>query len=210
MKKEGILVVISGFSGAGKGTLVKRLISDYDNYALSISMTTRNPRPGDVDGKDYFFVKREDFLKTIEEEGLLEYAEYCGNFYGTPRRYVEEQLADGKDVILEIEVQGALQIKEKFPQTLLLFVTPPSAKVLEERLRGRQTETEDVIRKRMQRAGEEAQSMNLYDYIIINDDLNDCVNYTHNVIESAHSTPERVFNLIENLKEELECFSEGE
>lgn len=210
MKNEGILVVLSGFSGSGKGTLVKRLLEEYDNYALSISMTTRMPRPGEEHGKSYFFVTKEEFQSTIDRDGLLEYAQYCDNFYGTPKAYVEEQLANGKDVILEIEVQGALQIKEKFPKTLLLFVTPPSANVLKERLTGRGTETEEVINKRMRRAAEESVSMPLYDNIIVNDDLEECVKYTHQVIQSAHSTPDRVSKLIVNLKEELSSFSEGE
>ncbi len=210
MSNKGILVVLSGFSGSGKGTLVKRLLEEYDNYALSISMTTRMPRPGEEHGKSYFFVTQEEFKSTIARDGLLEYAQYCDNFYGTPKAYVEEQLANGKDVILEIEVQGALQIKEKFPETLLLFVTPPSAEVLRERLAGRGTETEEVINKRMRRAAEESESMSLYDNIIVNDDLEECVKFTHNVIRSAHSTPDRVPNLIANLKEELSSFSEGE
>ena len=210
MTNKGILVVLSGFSGSGKGTLVKRLLEEYDNYALSISMTTRMPRPGEEHGKSYFFVTKEEFQSTIERSGLLEYAQYCDNFYGTPKAYVEEQLANGKDVILEIEVQGALQIKEKFPETLLLFVTPPSAQVLKDRLAGRGTETEEVINKRMRRAAEEAESMSLYDNIIVNDDLEECVKFTHNVIQSAHSTPDRVSKLIANLKEELSGFSKGE
>ena len=130
-------MVISGFSGAGKGTLVKKLLQNYDNYALSISMTTRKPREGERDGVEYFFVDREKFEKTIAENGLIEYATYCDNYYGTPRAYVEEQLAAGKDVILEIEIQGALQIKKKFPESLLLFVTPPCAEELRRRLEGR-------------------------------------------------------------------------
>ena len=210
MTNKGILVVLSGFSGSGKGTLVKRLLEEYDNYALSISMTTRMPRPGEEHGKSYFFVTKEEFQSTIQRNGLLEYAQYCDNFYGTPKAYVEEQLANGKDVILEIEVQGALQIKEKFPETLLLFVTPPSAQVLKNRLAGRGTETEEVINKRMRRAAEESESMSLYDNIIVNDDLEECVKFTHNVIQSAHSTPDRVFKLIANLKEELSGFSKGE
>lgn len=210
MSNKGILVVLSGFSGSGKGTLVKRLLEEYDNYALSISMTTRMPRPGEEHGKSYFFVTKEEFQSTIQRNGLLEYAQYCDNFYGTPKAYVEEQLANGKDVILEIEVQGALQIKEKFPETLLLFVTPPSAQVLKDRLAGRGTETEEVINKRMRRAAEESESMSLYDNIIVNDDLEECVKYTHNVIQSAHSTPDRVSKLIANLKEELSGFSKGE
>ena len=139
MTGEGLLIVISGFSGAGKGTLMKRLIEDYQNYALSISMTTRPPRQGEVEGREYFFATREQFEEKIAQDGFIEYASYCGNYYGTPRAYVESQLAAGKDVILEIEIQGAMKIKEKYPDALLLFVMPPSAKALYSRLTGRET-----------------------------------------------------------------------
>ena len=127
MREKGILIVVSGFSGSGKGTIMKELLKQYDNYALSISATTRNPRPGEEDGREYFFKTVEDFEKMIAKEELIEYARYVDNYYGTPRAYVEEQLEAGKDVILEIEIQGALKVKEKFPDTLLLFVTPPSS-----------------------------------------------------------------------------------
>ena len=136
MMNKGILIVLSGFSGAGKGTLMKELMKTYDNYALSISMTTRNPRPGEEHGREYFFSTREDFEEKIAQNGLIEYAEYCGNYYGTPRDYVESQLNAGKDVILEIEIQGMRKVKQMFPQMLPLFVTPPSAEELERRLRG--------------------------------------------------------------------------
>ena len=145
MNKEGILIVVSGFSGAGKGTIMKALLERYDNYALSISATTRNPRPGEEEGKAYFFKTTEEFEKMIAQDDLIEYAMYVGNYYGTPKAYVEEQLCAGKDVILEIEIQGALKVKEKFPNTLLLFVTPPSAEELRKRLEGRGTETQEVI-----------------------------------------------------------------
>ena len=130
MREKGILIVVSGFSGSGKGTIMKELLKQYDNYALSISATTRNPRPGEEDGREYFFKTVEDFEKMIAKEELIEYARYVDNYYGTPRAYVEEQLEAGKDVILEIEIQGALKVKEKFPDALLLFVTPPSAEEL--------------------------------------------------------------------------------
>ena len=148
MREKGILIVVSGFSGSGKGTIMKELLKQYDNYALSISATTRNPRPGEEDGREYFFKTVEDFEKMIAKEELIEYARYVDNYYGTPRAYVEEQLEAGKDVILEIEIQGALKVKEKFPDTLLLFVTPPSAEELKSRLVGRGTETMDVRKKR--------------------------------------------------------------
>ena len=127
MSERGILIVVSGFSGAGKGTIMKEIMRRYDNYALSISATTRKPRPGEEDGREYFFKTVEEFEKMIAKDELIEYARYVDNYYGTPRAYVEEQLEAGKDVILEIEIQGALKVKENFPQTLLLFVTPPTA-----------------------------------------------------------------------------------
>ena len=137
---KGILVVVSGFSGAGKGTVMKRLMEKYDDYALSVSATTRKPRPGEEDGREYFFRTRDEFEKLIEEDALLEYAQYVENYYGTPRSYVEEQLQAGRNVILEIEIQGAMKIKEKIPEALLVFVTPPTVEELERRLTGRGTE----------------------------------------------------------------------
>ena len=206
MKRKGILIVVSGFSGAGKGTLMKQLVHSYDNYALSISMTTRNPRPGEVDGREYFFVSREKFEETIEEDGLVEYASYCDNYYGTPREYVEKQLEKGKDVILEIEIQGALKVKKKFPTALLLFVMPPSAGELKKRLVGRGTESIEVIDKRLRRATEEAEGIEEYDYIVINDQLNECVLRMHSLIQAAHDTPLRNEEFIENMRKELEAF----
>ena len=205
---KGILIVVSGFSGAGKGTLMKRLVSDYDNYALSVSMTTRQPRTGEVDGREYFFSTKEEFEKKIEEEGLVEYACYCGNYYGTPREYVEKKLEEGKDVILEIESQGALKIKQKFPTALLLFVMPPSAAELKRRLVGRGTETEDVIEKRLKRATEEAEGIENYDYIVINDNLEECVREMHGLIMAAHETPARNQEFINKVRKELEAFTE--
>ena len=155
MNQRGILIVVSGFSGAGKGTLMKELMKRYEEtYALSVSATTRNPREGEVDGREYFFKTTEEFEKMIAKEELIEYARYVENYYGTPRTYVEQQLEAGKDVILEIEIQGALKVKERFPDTLLLFVTPPSAKELRRRLVGRGTETMEVIESRLARAVE--------------------------------------------------------
>ena len=209
MNNRGALIVISGFSGAGKGTLVKRLLSDYDRFALSISMTTRAPREGEEDGREYFFVSRETFEQTIEEGGLLEHAEYCGNYYGTPKAYVEQKLAEGIDVILEIEVQGAFQIKKIFPEAVLFFVTPPSAKVLEERLRGRGTETDDIIRNRLRRADEEAELMDRYDYVLVNDSLEECIKDAVSYIDAAKATPLRNKDFINQLKEELDSFSKG-
>ena len=156
MSKTGKLVVFSGFSGSGKGTIMKELMAKHgDDYALSVSATTRGPRPGEEHGREYFFISEEEFEQMIKADGLLEYAKYVDHYYGTPKSYVNEQLSAGKNVILEIEIQGALKVKEKFPDTLLLFVTPPSAEELKSRLVGRGTETMDVIEFRMNRAKEE-------------------------------------------------------
>ena len=203
MNRRGVLIVISGFAGTGKGTIVKGLLSKYDDFALSVSMTTRNPRPGEVNGEAYFFVTKEEFEKTIKEEGLIEYASYCDNYYGTPKAYVEEQLAKGKNVILEIEIQGALIIKEKFPDSMLLFIMPPSAQILKDRLTGRGTETPEVIAKRMQRAADESEGIEKYDYIVINDEIDKCVEDTYNLTRAYRSRP--VFNedFINQVRQEL-------
>ena len=201
---RGVLAVVSGFSGAGKGTIMKSLMAKYDNYALSVSATTRNPRPGEEDGREYFFRTKEEFEQMISEDGLIEYAQYVENYYGTPRKYVEEQLASGKDVILEIEIQGALKVKEKFPDTLLMFVTPPNARELKSRLVGRGTETMEVIESRMNRACEEAEGMSAYDYLVVNDELDDCVEEMHSIIQGEHHRSSRNVNFMNDIKEELE------
>lgn len=207
MKRKGILIVVSGFSGAGKGTLMKQLVHSYDNYALSVSMTTRKPRPGETEGKEYFFVAKEEFERKIKEEGLIEYASYCDNYYGTPKEYVEKQLEKGKDVILEIEIQGALKVKKKFPTALLLFVMPPSAEELKRRLEGRGTETSEVIGKRLKRAAQEAEGIENYDFIVINDKLDECVQEMHGLITAAHETPARNQEFISKMRKELEVFA---
>ncbi len=203
MKRKGILIVVSGFAGSGKGTLMKELLTQFDNYALSISATTRKPRGAEVNGKEYFFKTTEEFEKMIAQGELIEYANYVGNYYGTPKDYVEQQLMLGKDVILEIEIQGALKVKEQFPETLLLFVTPPNAKILKERLVGRGTETMDVIEQRMKRAAEEAEGILSYDYILVNDDLQTCVMQMHHIIQSEHYKTVRNAEFIQELGEEL-------
>lgn len=203
MNKKGILVVVSGFSGAGKGTLMKEIMEQYDNYALSISATTRQPREGEVDGREYFFHTVDEFEKMIAQDELIEYARYVDNYYGTPRAYVEEKLEEGKDVILEIEIQGALKVKEKFPDTLLLFVTPPNVEILRERLIGRGTETMEVIEERMKRAIEESEGMDQYDYLVVNDDLQVCVEEMHDLIQREHRRTFRNKEFIEQIKGEL-------
>ncbi len=203
MSERGILIVVSGFSGSGKGTIMKEIMRRYDNYALSVSATTRKPRPGEEEGREYFFRSTEEFEKMIAKDELIEYARYVDNYYGTPRAYVEEQLEAGKDVILEIEIQGALKVKEKFPHTLLLFVTPPTAGELKSRLAGRGTETEDVIDFRMKRAKEEALGMDRYDYLLINDVVDECVEEMHQIIWGEHRRSFRNMAFIERMKEEL-------
>ena len=210
MNRKGILVVVSGFSGVGKGTLMKLLTERYGQYALSISATTRSPRVGEEDGREYFFRTREAFEELIANDQLVEYAEYCGNYYGTPREYVESQMEQGRDVILEIELQGALKIKKKFPKALLLFIVPPDAKTLLDRLRGRNTETEDVIQKRLARAAEESEGIEQYDYIIVNDDLDTCVKQVHELIQSAHCKKSHNTAFIKELQQDMNCFLKGE
>jgi len=211
MNKKGILVVLSGFSGSGKGTIMKELMDRYsDQYALSISVTTREPRFCEQDGRDYFFKNRAEFESMIQHKELIEYAEYVGNYYGTPCNYVQEQLSLGKDVILEIETQGGHSVKEKFPDTLLIFVAPPTAAELHERLTARQTETVDVINGRFKQAIEECDSINDYDYLIINDCLNEAVERVHQIISNEHYRISRNANKINVLKTELELFSKGE
>lgn len=203
MNQKGILVVVSGFSGAGKGTLMKALLDKYHNYALSISATTRGPREGEIDGREYFFVTREKFESMIADDQLIEYAQYVNNYYGTPKEYVFQQMEEGRDVILEIELQGALKVKERFPETLLLFVLPPSAEELRCRLIGRGTETMEVIEARLHRASEEAEGMESYDYILVNDDIDVCVEEMHNLIQAQHYKVSNNMEFIGQMREEL-------
>lgn len=210
MDNRGILIVVSGFSGSGKGTLMKVLLEKYDNYALSISATTRLPREGEEEGVHYFYKSSEEFEKMIAKDELIEYARYVNNYYGTPRDYVESQLNAGKDVILEIEIQGALKVKKKYPDTLLLFVTPPDAETLERRLVGRGTETPEVIKSRMLRAAEEADGMDAYDYLIVNDDIEVCRDEVHRIIQSEHCRCSRNKEFMEQIKTELRSSLKGE
>ena len=206
MNRKGILVVLSGFSGAGKGTIVKRLLSDYKQYALSVSATTRAPRPGEEEGKAYFFKTKQDFEKMIAEGAFIEYARYVDNYYGTPKEYVRQQLDAGRDVILEIEIQGARKVKEQFPDTLMLFVVTPDAATLKERLTGRGTESPDVIRDRLRRASEEAEGIGAYDYLVVNDDLDTCVAKVHALIESEHCRISRNTDYIKEMQKEMKSF----
>lgn len=202
MKRVGVLSVISGFSGVGKGTIVKKLV-EKEGYALSISATSRAPRQGEVHGREYFFLTREEFHSMIENDGLIEWAEYVNNFYGTPREYVEERLAKGEDVILEIEPQGALKVKAQYPEAVLIFIVPPNAKELENRLIGRGTEEIETIKKRLKRAAEETAFIENYEYIVINDDIEDAVSDIHHIIQAASHKRERVGEFVDVLTDDL-------
>ena len=184
--KDGVLVVVSGFSGAGKGTIVSELLRRHgDKLSLSVSATTRAPREGERDGVDYFFVTPERFREMIERDEFVEYAQFVNHSYGTPKAYVTEQLSAGKNVILEIEMQGALQIRKKYPDTVLIFVSTPSAGILKERLTGRGTESAEVVADRLSQANQDATYMPQYDYLVINDDLDTAVEAVYRVISAV-------------------------
>ena len=204
MTEKGLLVILSGFSGAGKGTLVRELLRRYpEEYALSVSATTRQPRAGEKNGTDYFFVTKEQFEELIRSDGLIEYACYVGNYYGTPREYVERQRDLGKDVLLEIEIQGARKVKEAFPEAVLIFIAPPDAQTLASRLSGRGTETPEQIAGRLRRAAEESRCMQDYDYLLINDDLDKAAERLHDLISVQHCRMELNSRTAERLSSDL-------
>ncbi|WP_059170084.1 guanylate kinase [Bacillus sp. FJAT-27445] len=193
MQEKGLLIVLSGPSGVGKGTVRKEIFSQPDtSFEYSISMTTRKPREGEVHGVDYFFKKREEFEELISQGKLLEYAEYVGNYYGTPVDYVRETLDSGKDVFLEIEVKGARQVREKFPEGLFIFLMPPSLSELKNRIVTRGTETEDLIHNRMLTAREEIEMMHLYDYVVENDQIELACDRIKAIVTAEHCRRERV------------------
>jgi len=186
MSDKGKLLVISGPSGAGKSTVVFKAIEGRDDICFSTSATTRSPRPGEVNGREYFFVSFERFLEMVEHDELLEHAEYVANRYGTPRAYVEQRLEEGMNVILDIEVQGARQVRRKMPEAVLIFIAPPSLEELEHRLRGRGTDSESAIEGRLIRARQEYQEADFYDYLIINDDVEKAAAKLNAIIQAEH------------------------
>ncbi|WP_339227642.1 guanylate kinase [Oceanobacillus sp. FSL K6-2867] len=192
IEEKGILFILSGPSGVGKGTVRKKLFEEASKLQYSISMTTRNIRPGEVDGVDYFYKSVEEFEKLIEENQLLEYAKYVSNYYGTPRKYVEETLAKGQDVFLEIEVQGALQVKENFPEGVFIFLFPPSLEELKNRIVNRGTESQELVINRLKEARKEIEMMDAYDYVVVNDRVEHAVDKVKAIIKSEHLKRERV------------------
>ena len=200
MSNTGMLIIISGPSGSGKGTVVRQLTDTNDKYALSISMTTRQRREFEIDGKDYFFCNEKDFILRRDNNELLEHAVFCGNLYGTPKYYVEEQIKEGKAVILEIDVNGALQVKEKFKDAVLIFLIPPTLEELYFRLVGRNTENEEVIQDRLRKARDEINLLDKYDYLVINDEVLKAVEKINYIINAEYLKPHRNKVFIENLK----------
>ena len=195
---QGILLIISGPSGAGKGTVVSKL-KEKSGYSLSISATTRKPRQNEIDGVHYFFKSKEEFEKMIEDKKLLEYADFCGNYYGTPTDFVNKRIENNKTVILEIEIQGALQVKSIYPEAVLIFLTPPSMDELEKRLVGRATETPEKIELRLKRAVEEIDNIDKYDYIVINDSVERAVVDIEHIVNAEKMKAKRNLNLKEIL-----------
>ena len=209
--KKGKLIVLSGFSGSGKGTVVNELLNKYDDYAISVSATTRKPREGEIEGVHYFFKTVEEFEEMIDRDEFIENAVFVNNHYGTPKEFVEKKLDEGINVILEIEVVGALNIKKKLPDTLMVYIIPPTAYELKRRLVSRGTETEDVVNNRLKRAVEEIDFIKSYDYVIINDELNECVEKINEIIHSEEYNKDNNLNaFLDRFKDELKDITEGE
>lgn len=207
MSKKGLIVVLSGFSGAGKGTIMKNLMKKHgDKYALSVSATTRPIRQGEEDGREYFFKTREEFDNMVANDEFLEYATFNGNSYGTMKSFVNEMIDSGRDILLEIEVQGALQVKKVYPEALLLFVMTPTAEELKNRLVGRGTEDVETINKRLAISVKESELIKHYDYIVINDQVEKASNLVDSIIESVHHRVDKNNELIETMKSDLKQF----
>lgn len=203
IESQGKLIVISGFSGAGKGTVVKGLVKKYP-YSLSISATTRAPRDGEEHGREYYFKTVDEFRHLIDYNGFIEWTNYCDNYYGTPRKFIEDEMKKGHDVILEIEVEGALNVKSQYDEAILIFITTPDATTLKSRLQGRGSEDEKTIMKRMNRAKEEVDMVHNYDYVIINDDLNQCIEEVHAVVLTEKNQYNNRVALVSQIHKELE------
>lgn len=200
---KGKLFIVSGPSGTGKGTICKRLIDETD-VELSVSMTTRNPREGEVDGKSYYFTTKEAFQQAIEDGGFLEWAEVYGNYYGTPKAKVEEKLAAGIDVLLEIDIQGALNVKEAYPNGIFIFILPPSMAELRKRITGRGTDSEASINLRLSQTLKEVSYIDKYDYCVVNGELDEAVARVKSIVIAEHSrVSKNIYNLIEQYKEEV-------
>lgn len=196
-KKKGILIVLSGPSGTGKGTVGKGMRGKNKNVYFSVSATTRKPRNNEVDGKDYYFMSRDEINDIINSGNMLEHAQYCGNIYGTPKKAIIDQLNNGKDVLLDIDVQGGAQVKEKMPDCISIFLLPPSLKVLEQRLRDRKTDSEENIKRRLKAAVKELDQVENYDYLVVNDDLDSCVD---DILHILNSEKLKTFRMIDILK----------
>mgnify|MGYP001175449722 FL=1 len=201
-EQKGILFVLSGPAGVGKGTVRQKLFEQETDLKYSVSATTRKKRPGEKEGVDYFYKTKEEFEEMIERNELLEYAKYVDNYYGTPKQYVLDELAKGYDVFLEIEVQGALQVKKNFPEGVFIFLTPPSLKELKNRIVNRGTETEDVIMQRLKEAKNEIKMMENYDYVVVNDDVSKAVKKVKSIVISEHCKRARIENEYKRILEE--------
>lgn len=200
--QKGILFILSGPSGVGKGTVRKELFDQDTELKYSISMTTRDIRPGETDGIDYFYKTKEEFEALIKQKQLLEYAKYVNNYYGTPRGYVEKTLAEGHDVFLEIEVQGALQVRENFPEGVFIFLFPPSLEELKNRIVNRGTESQDLVLNRLREARKEIEMMDAYDYVVVNDQVKHAVTKVQSIIQSEHCKRERIEKQYKQLLED--------
>ena len=194
--------MVSGFSGAGKGTLMRALMNRYMNYALSVSATTRAPREGEEDGREYFFKTREEFEQLIKEDALIEYAQYVGNYYGTPKAYVEKELESGRDVILEIEVQGAMQIKKSCPDAIFIFIMPPNMAELTHRLVDRKTEDDETIRRRLERSHAEIAMAHEYDYVVINDTIDNALEKLEAIVCAQKCSMSHMKEFVEEVLED--------
>jgi guanylate kinase len=210
MADKGVLFIVSGFAGAGKGTVTKQVVKEDENIKLSISATTRDMRKGEAEGVDYFYITKEEFEQKIKNRELLEYAKYGDNYYGTPRDYVKKMLEEGKDVLLEIEVLGAAKIKASLPKTVRIFVTPPPAKELKNRLVSRGRDSAEDIEKRLNRAVDEAEGIDDYDYLLINDSVEQCVKDLHSIIDAERMKVKRQLPFISRIKKELAELNEEE